>query len=480
MRFSRFRLQAVLYLALTPVALGSTTWYVNGVSGSNSNNCLSATTACKTIGHAISLAASGDTVRVAAATYTENLTIGSSLNIFGSGAGTTIIDGMGLNRVVDISSTSAHVTLSGVKIRNGAANGSGGGISNRGVLIVIASTIRANTATASCGGLVSCVAQGGGIYNSGRLTISKSTLSGNTASVLGPGSAGGGGIYSSGTLTISRSILSGNIARISCSPNPCASSADGGGIYNHFGTVFISNSTLVSNTASKTFSLGGFAVGGGISNRGFASISSSTLSGNGATHFGGGINNYVGYSVTLQNSIVANSVSGGNCAGTTSNGFNLSSDGTCNFNRPGDMNNTNPVLGTLGNYGGPTQTIPLLSGSPAIDAGNPSGCTDNTGALLKTDQRGDPRPDAEDSGGCDIGAFENNGTLTGSCIVDFGTQCVSGTPLIGGCPAGTPVLSPGHVSCGLLQSPVPVDTSRGCRLPNIITVSGKCLRTIPP
>jgi hypothetical protein len=60
----------------------------------------------------------------------------------------------------------------------------------------------------------------------------------------------------------------------------------------------------------------------------------------------------------------------------------------------------------LGNYGGPTQTIPLLSGSPAIDAGNASGCTDGQGHLLKTDQRGAPRHDKEDAGGCDMGAYE--------------------------------------------------------------------------
>ena len=49
----------------------------------------------------------------------------------------------------------------------------------------------------------------------------------------------------------------------------------------------------------------------------------------------------------------------------------------------------------------------LLPGSPAIDAGNPSGCTDGHGHLPTTDQRGMPRPDKEDSAGCDIGAFES-------------------------------------------------------------------------
>jgi hypothetical protein len=56
---------------------------------------------------------------------------------------------------------------------------------------------------------------------------------------------------------------------------------------------------------------------------------------------------------------------------------------------------------------GPTQTIPLLSGSPAIDAGNPSGCTDDQGNLLTTDQRGMPRPDPGDTDGCNMGAYES-------------------------------------------------------------------------
>ncbi len=50
----------------------------------------------------------------------------------------------------------------------------------------------------------------------------------------------------------------------------------------------------------------------------------------------------------------------------------------------------------------------LLPGSPAIDGGNPAGCTDGQGHLLKTDQRGQPRPDPEDTVGCDMGAYERH------------------------------------------------------------------------
>ena len=51
----------------------------------------------------------------------------------------------------------------------------------------------------------------------------------------------------------------------------------------------------------------------------------------------------------------------------------------------------------------------LLLAALMIDAGNPAGCTDGQGALLKIDQRGLPRPNREDTGGCDMGAYERQG-----------------------------------------------------------------------
>jgi len=138
----------VLSLVLTPAALAST-WYVNGVSGSNSNNCTSPTTPCKTIGRAISLAASGDTVTVAAATYTENLTINIIVKVIGSGANTTIIDGGGVGTVVKISNTTAHVTLSKLTIRNGNAT-SGAGVNNSGTLTLTNTTVSGNLVPIPC------------------------------------------------------------------------------------------------------------------------------------------------------------------------------------------------------------------------------------------------------------------------------------------------------------------------------------------
>jgi hypothetical protein len=112
------------------------------------------------------------------------------------------------------------------------------------------------------------------------------------------------------------------------------------------------------------------------------------------------------------NSVVANNPRGGNCgliynANLTSNGYNLSSDDSCNFNNTGDLNDTDPKLGPLHNNGGATQTEALLPGSPAIDAGNSTGCTDGKGHLLGNDQRGYHRPgDPKLTAGCDMGAYE--------------------------------------------------------------------------
>jgi len=424
-------LLAELLLALASSAMASTTLYVNGVSGSDSNPCTSGTTACKTIGHAISLAASGDTIVVAAAAYSENLAIGINLTITGSGSKTTIIDGGGIHTVVTISSAAARVSLSRVTIQNG----SGGDINNAGTLTVSNSVIRGNTATRGTGSTTS----GGGIYNNGMLTINISTISGNNASFNGCGYCGalGGGIFNNSNLTITNSTVSGNVATISGTCRTC--SAAGGGVWNtSSGTLAISNSTFSDNAAaamaesgSPTEAQGGgldnlgavtitnstfsgntakggslFSRGGGIVNGGTLTISSSTFSENSASSYGGGIFNNT--TATIQNSIVADSPSGGNCWGVmTSKGYNLSSDGTCKFDSAGDLNNTDPQLGPLQNNSGPTQTIALPDSSPAVDAGNQSGCTDSQGNLLTTDQRGKPRPGKyKHDRRCDMGAYE--------------------------------------------------------------------------
>ena len=133
----------------------------------------------------------------------------------------------------------------------------------------------------------------------------------------------------------------------------------------------------------------------------------STLSGNSSTAAagGGGIFNSYG-STSLQSMIVANSPSGGNCAGVmTSEGHNLADDNSCGLTAQGDQPGPEPLLRPLDGYGGPTRTFALPPSSPAVDAG--------FAGQVTADQRGRPRivnypgvPKAVGGDNSDIGAFE--------------------------------------------------------------------------
>src|SRR5215472_15131593 len=126
-RLASLWLVSVLLLILAPFAVASTTWYVDGVNGNDGNDCKTRQTACKTIGHAISLASSGDTIGVGPATYTENLNIDRSLRIVGSGASTTIVNG-GMYKGSVILLDGPTASLSKLTIGSGTGAARGGGI----------------------------------------------------------------------------------------------------------------------------------------------------------------------------------------------------------------------------------------------------------------------------------------------------------------------------------------------------------------
>src|SRR5439155_14749454 len=125
-------------------------------------------------------------------------------------------------------------------------------------------------------------------------------------------------------------------------------------------------------------------------------VAGGIMASNGAAQ-GGAIYLSTGAAAIVANTILADSLSAGNCFGPLADGgHNISSDGTCNFTAGSSLNSTDPKLGPFGSYGGLTATIPLLAGSPAIDAGDSAACP-------AVDQRGISRPSGA---GCDIGAFE--------------------------------------------------------------------------
>jgi hypothetical protein len=155
----------------------------------------------------------------------------------------------------------------------------------------------------------------------------------------------------------------------------------------------LTDCTLAANTASLD--------GGGIDNTGTLRLSNCTLSSN-SSFGGGGIFNS-GSALSVANTIVAGNTASfaPDVAGTiTSLGHNLFGTGDLVGTAASPLN---PRLAPLANYGGPTPTMALLPGSPALDAGSNALAVGPDGAPLTTDQRGLPRVV---NGTVDVGAFE--------------------------------------------------------------------------
>jgi hypothetical protein len=294
---------------------------------------------------ALAVANNGDAIDATGVSGVISLTTGEllvskSVTINGPGADILAIDGNMISQVF-VTGTATTVTISGFTIRNGQGN------------------------------------FGGGIFNVGAatLTISNSTLTGNTG-------AFGGGSFNSGTLNIVNSTISSNTA------------GEGAGIYNAGGSnLTISNSTISGNAASD---------GGASLNLGILQIANCTLSANSAD-FAGGILNLgtlqIGSTILNKGDSGENIYSNGGAV--MSLGYNLSSDNGNGFlTGPGDQINTDPMLGPLQDNGGFTFTHALLSGSPAVDAGDPSFTPPPF-----FDQRG-PRFRRVRHGRIDIGSFE--------------------------------------------------------------------------
>ena len=292
-----------------------------------------------------------------------------------------------------LSITDANLTITGPTTSPGITIDGGG---NHRVMVVLSGATHIANLTIANGNAFN----GGGIYNAGPDT-------GKDGIILSDG----------GTLTVTNSAFSGN------------SAFDGGGIYND-GTLTVTNSTFSGNSAFDP------GLGGGIYNDRTLTVTNSTFSSNSAGS-GGGIAS--GGSTVLKGTILANESSGGNCAGPiTDAGYNISDDGTCGFTKTGSASNgdsVDPMLaGGLSNNGGPTFTIALLMGSPAIDAIPKADCTFANGDPLTTDQRGYVRPSPAHPTTCDIGAFEDNSrppcTTLGNAL-SFALESVGGDVTMG-------------------------------------------------
>ena len=426
-----------------PVLLAAT-WTVANTNDDGSIGCLRS---------AILNATNGDTINFTV-TGTITLTNGellvtNNLTIAGPGVTNLAVSGNSSNRVLEIVSN-ATVSVSGLTLRDGRtaaaaafAGGSnarpGGGIYNAGTLTLSNCIITRNvtgrggdnnTGNAGDGG------DGGGIFNLATLTLEGCSITGNycgdggdfyAGPYFGSGGAGGkgGGICSLGQLNLTGCTLNGNFSG-SGGGNTAGGSGglggDGGGVYNA-GTASVTSCTISANGAGHSGG-GVFAPaprdgnGGGLCSLGPITLTACTLGENSRGFGGGGPPGQGGgifaSSASLRNCLVAQSAYpnfGLDVAGSfMSRGHNLiglSEAGTgftngVNADLVGTTNTpVAPRLGPLQDNGGPTFTLALLHGSPALDAGDDAllGPPYN----LTTDQRGFAR----DAGAhVDIGAFE--------------------------------------------------------------------------
>ncbi|RYD30645.1 MAG: hypothetical protein EOP86_19555, partial [Verrucomicrobiaceae bacterium] len=379
------------------------------------------------------------------------IVIAKGVLIDGTGipGGVTVDGGPGTSRILSLGS-GPPVTVSGLTLTGGDGAGSGvsgigGAISNGGLLTLLNCTLSGNSAI-----------QGGALSNQGTLTLMRCTLTGN-------GAGGGAAIINEGgnltlahctlsensilnregsIFTLTNCVLSGNAtvsagaisnqgtgALRGCSISGYSNGAisnrgiltlthctlsgnsgeEGGAVYNSDGRVDLTHCTLSGNFAAS---------GGAIytnDDDGIVTITHCTLSGNSAAVRGGAIYNE-GDRLVITNSIVAGNTAppgtgedifnfGIHCTRAGANIIRSFVNGYTGADSGPPALTADPLLAPLGQYGGPTQTMPPLAGGPAVDAVPAAAVV--TG--LTTDQRGAARVlDGDGNGSAlpDIGAVE--------------------------------------------------------------------------
>jgi hypothetical protein len=331
---------------------------------------------------------------------TGQLTVTGPVTIIGPGSGKLTIDGNHQSRIfqLDNGSTSlSHYDLSGMTLTHGQVNINtlgqpepGGAIEAASESLTLRDVVIADNTAAG---------EGGGIFlgQDGFLLMDDCTVNHNICG----GSGGGLSLAGSGAFIRTSTI----------SENATVTSSTGGGIFYAGGPALtIENCTISGNQASNNQGGGGIRLSG----PGLVRIVNSTIAFNIASFTGAGngggisVNDFAG-PVTLVSTIVADNLKGPHGAYPdifgTGNGDVFADHclvgdtaGSLVVHFTNSLVNVDPLLANLAKNGGPTQTIALLPGSPAIDAGL------NPGAL-PTDQRG-PGFVRTVGPGTDIGAFE--------------------------------------------------------------------------
>ena len=342
----------------------------------------------------------------------NDLEITDNLTIQGLGSGQLTVQMNNGRRIFTIDNgaffNDLDIEISGLTLTGGDVADPGGAIFSREDLTLEDTVITGNTA----------IGLGGAIYSDfANLTINRSTISGNTTTLDPSNFSSGGGVYAkAGLLTVNESTFEDNIAfeggaiavvnsdlELTRSTIHDNNASHGGGIHFSYSAGEILSSTISGNDAS--FNGGAIRVDSPAA--GGVNIRHSTIVDNEAGNFGGGVFGTVAFDHALvaQNTVgfmIGNDHNGiatayysliQNPAGQVTNIDNTSILGGSGL----------PVVGPLADNGGPTRTHLLLSGSPAIDAGDPSFS---------------PPPSTDQRGGGSGRTFD--GDFNGSVVIDIG------------------------------------------------------------
>ncbi|HMQ24498.1 MAG TPA: choice-of-anchor Q domain-containing protein, partial [Acidimicrobiales bacterium] len=294
---------------------------------------------------------------------------------------------------------------------SGAANAYGGAIDSEATVTVTDSTLSGNHITSGTTAVgVAQGAYGGAVFGRHGVTVTRTTLSGNgaTGALFAIGGAVATAIDGSqAPVSITDSTVSANTVV------GTAAGSVGDGAVLADGTVTVTNSTVTDNTATDVGDAAFASTGGIISVFGDVVLRHATVTANAAGPRPGGAqvlvadyHNTGGPTLDTFATVFADPQGGEvNCAvasGTTSGGYNHSTDATCGLTATGDaQDGADPQLGALADNGGLTPTRLPEASSPLVDT-IPAGACDPT---LTTDQRGAPRPEGP-GGACDTGAVE--------------------------------------------------------------------------
>lgn len=376
-----------------------------------------------------------------------DLDIRDDLTINGVTSDLSIIDGNGVDRVLEINGGGvpggirvdlfnltvkngdvsgegggirtyiADVTLTNVKVLDNQASSNGGGIYSQGPLVLDNVRLQGNQAILTGGGLQNIVGStitnsvisgnqvtaswggGAGIYTIGDLEINQSMIQTNTSSGVG------GGIFvEAGTTTVTDTIIEGNVA------------GNGGGVFGSNGFINLDGVTLASNQA-----VGGTGSGGAVSFSGSGTLNliNSTVSGNQAEDDGGGIKLYEGTINLVNVTIVGNVADQDAIFGGDGGGLNneLGTMSLLNTILAGNTASTSPnngpdCFGTLNSLGfNLVQTLTADCTLSGTMTGNLIGVNPLLGPLA-------------DNGGFS----KTHAPLSGSPVIDAGTN--SGCPTI--------------------------------------------------